>query len=144
MLDAPVVVSTETVVMKELVIDRTRWYRGQSDIKSRLLRSSDMKMCCLGFYSLACGLKEENIKNVAFPSSIRLRSMYPDSHKPVPIPIEMRWLEVGPGGVLDSDHRELETIIGQINDYSYLNEATREQKLTELFAANNVKVTFIN
>jgi hypothetical protein len=54
----------------ELIIDRSKWLRGEGFYESYLLRPRDGKMCCLGFYSLACGLKEEQIRNVKSPRSL--------------------------------------------------------------------------
>ena len=45
----------------KLVIDRATWLRGEGHEQSYLLRECDGKMCCLGFFALACGLHPERI-----------------------------------------------------------------------------------
>lgn len=35
--------------MKKVVVDRSKWLRGEGALNSFLLRESDGKMCCLGF-----------------------------------------------------------------------------------------------
>lgn len=51
--------------METLVIQRTKWLRGEHE--SFLLRD-DGKMCCLGFLGMKCGLSEEDIYEEQFPS----------------------------------------------------------------------------
>lgn len=47
----------------KLTIDRSKWLRGEGGDASKLLRSSDGKMCCLGFYALAKGATESQIRD---------------------------------------------------------------------------------
>lgn len=144
--------SSALVEMRVLTIDRTRWYRGQGDRESRLLRSKDGKMCCLGFDALACGLEEKNIIDVGFPSQVMAPprgSVGDPLHAPVKLPKEMRWLlevEAATGikdGVTVFD-TEVERNIGFINDDHEINEVTRERLLSVEFAKRNVKLVFIN
>lgn len=54
----------------KLTIDRSRWSRGEGAGDGaciRLLRQSDNKMCCLGFFALACGLTEKQILEMGEP-----------------------------------------------------------------------------
>jgi hypothetical protein len=60
----------------KLVIDRKRWLRGEGDRTSFLLRPSDGKMCCLGFFGLACGIPASLLDGVPAPQSV-LRSEWP-------------------------------------------------------------------
>lgn len=62
-----------------LRIDRKKWLRDEGSRRSKLLRGSDGKMCCLGFYSLACGLKEKDIRNFQSPSDIWWKNI-PEPH----------------------------------------------------------------
>jgi len=55
----------------KLIIDRAKWLRGEGSSTSRLLRPSDKKMCCLGFYALSVGMTEDNIFNIATPYIIK-------------------------------------------------------------------------
>ena len=52
-----------------LVIDRRRWLRGEGSVVSALYRSSDRKMCCLGFACLASGLLVRDIRDHRMPFS---------------------------------------------------------------------------
>lgn len=47
----------------EFTVERSKWLRGEGHQESALLRESDGKMCCMGFYALACGAKSEEIVN---------------------------------------------------------------------------------
>ena len=40
----------------KLIIDRAKWLRGEGADKSYLVRDSDQKMCCLGFYGCSLGI----------------------------------------------------------------------------------------
>jgi hypothetical protein len=52
----------------KLTIDRKKWLRGTGD--SFLLSPRDGKMCCLGFYALACGLTENDIRDQLTPVGV--------------------------------------------------------------------------
>ena len=58
--------------MQKLVIDRTRWLRGEGPEESALLRPTDNKMCCLGFDALRRGLTSDEIKGVEAPKNYPL------------------------------------------------------------------------
>lgn len=115
--------------MRKLVIDRTKWLRGEGADESRLRRERDGKMCCLGFYSIACGFSEEQITGVHYPVGLR--------NIEVPFPEEMQWtLQNAPN---------LAGKLAQINDFGQdEDENTREAKIIDRFAAVDVEVEFIN
>lgn len=54
----------------KLVIDRSKWLRGEGSSNSKLLRESDGKMCCLGFYAKQCGYTDEEILQRAAPGDV--------------------------------------------------------------------------
>lgn len=56
--------------VKELVIDRETWLRGEGSSNSFLRREGDGKQCCLGFYCLARGLSAEEITYHAAPDNV--------------------------------------------------------------------------
>ena len=100
---------------------RLTWLRGEGSDKSTLLRSSDGKMCCLGFLALQLGAEESYIKGrdcpgqackVNWPKSL---SLYTGAQSPLCVELM------------------------KINDGS-----ADEQELTEKFAEANIEVTFIN
>lgn len=125
--------------MKELVIDRQKWYRGQL-YGSKLLRKGDQRMCCLGFYALACGLKPDNIVEVSTPSAMHYEGLI--SHSPVEIPQEMLWLFNDKPGAGFQCKYERDIVL--LNDGTSYTDEQREKLLTKAFAAHNINVTFIN
>ena len=56
--------------MEKLIIDRTKWFRGQEFSESYLRRKEDGKMCCLGFECLLRGLSEAEITEIKMPSNV--------------------------------------------------------------------------
>lgn len=55
--------------IKELVIDRATWHRGDGFRRSALLTPYDTQ-CCLGFLASEAGYKREEILNVPSPASL--------------------------------------------------------------------------
>ena len=112
-------------------IDRRYWERGNG--LGSLLNPETQKMCCLGFYSLACGLTYKEIENQDLPSSVRLRK-------------EMEWLTEE--SVLPFDktlsYSEYEDALAYINDESDLKNSDRERKIKARFAKNGITVNFVN
>jgi len=114
----------------KLVIDRQRWLRGEED--SFLLRSDDNKMCCLGFYSLALGLKEVDILDVACPNEVDFLSAgqeYPD------------WIYKNVA--MRVDHSDDINKLMRYNDDVYIPSEVREEKIRETFAKHGVEVEFV-
>lgn len=116
----------------EFTVDRTYWYRGNGNTNSRLLRKEDGDMCCLGFYSLACGLSKTKILDKSFPSSVKYNGEK--------IPDEMLWLLEG----REAHGEWLEDIIGSFNDDSDIFDNEREAQILKNFADQGIKVNFIN
>lgn len=116
----------------KLIIDRQKWYRGNTD-GSKLLRSNDGKMCCLGFYARECGLSEEQIADKGNPASVDASAM-----------------EWGSGSWLfqsaDDDHGILSAdcnLLIRTNDCPAESEALREADIQAIFARHGVEVEFI-
>jgi hypothetical protein len=56
-----------------LTIDRKKWLRGTNKTSysyEPLLLNNNDKMCCLGFYARACGLKKKDILDVTEPCDV--------------------------------------------------------------------------
>lgn len=139
--------------MKELLINRKDWIRGKQGygISSALLRASDQKMCCLGFYLRSCGI--EDITDLSSPGQLygtytkeqEASSLIPD------------WLLEPALGFAPTSSTDTPTS-GKINttdcnrlmdindshDPSFLTEEQRETEIKELFLLHGVKVTFVN
>lgn len=105
----------------KLVIDRSRWLRNvtQTDELSYLIRPSDNKMCCLGFYGCALGLNPNMMRGYVSPASQPLL-VWPD------------WL-VEPFNENSEDATQLMKINDTLAD---------EQQIIEIFARHGVEVTF--
>lgn len=116
--------------IKTLVIDRSKWHRGESPKGSALLLE-DGSMCCLGFYCKALGKTDAELLNVTAPDRVGVRG----------------WLgEKYAGGERDVDH-----VLMSINDSTNLgvdgqehSEALRETNIAAIFHANGgIEVTFV-
>lgn len=115
-------------------IDREFWFRGNpvrpNKHSSSLLDSDEGTLCCLGFYSLACGYKREEILNVSWPSEL------PRNH---PMQDKIEWL-INP----EDDFGDMpEHIIGNINDNTKLSGEEREQAIKNSFANQGITVNFV-
>lgn len=113
----------------KLTIDRTKWLRGEGGEESFLLRGSDKKMCCLGFYGLACGISENMLLNNRNPYALKKAG--------VEFPQHSEWLfqNLPSGGYVSTDCGRLM----EIND-----SLANEWEISEIFARNGVEVEFIN
>lgn len=129
----------------KLEIDRAKWLRGELD--SKLLRERDQKMCCLGFYSLACGLTKDNILEYCEPNQPF------ENAKNLRVPTDMKGLveteteecELADGSFRTDTYYSITGISQQlmrVNDDVNLTDAQREARITQLFAEIAVEVSF--
>lgn len=109
----------------KLVIDRAKWLRGETDLRSYLLREADGKMCCLGFLALACGAEVDDICSYSSPK---------DTHN-------VSW----PDGLLgDMDCKQNTEVCGTLmNINDRVSDEEREIRLTEEFKKLDIEVEFI-
>lgn len=126
----------------ELVIKRSKWYRGNTAQNSKLIFAADPEnkeeqkfnghKCCLGFYGKNCGLGWAEMANVATPTALARLEVLPSS---------MWWLVEK-----ESDGRYKASQDGsnlmQINDSGEVSDTFRERKITEIFARHDVQVRF--
>ena len=112
-------------------IERHRWLRGEGGADSELLRESDGKMCCLGFYALALGSDENDIAGIGDPETAPSCSAWPE------------WLlqDRGEDGLMHTD--DAISLI-KINDEQTIGDAHREQRIASIFASHGVEVTFVD
>lgn len=111
----------------KLVIDRNKWLRGEGPSQSRLIRSNDNQMCCLGFLGKACGISEQELF---------------DEYTPETAGDENKW----PNGIFNEDAVENSDITAElmeINDDENLTDENRESNLIERFATINIEVEFV-
>lgn len=109
----------------EFTVDRRTWLRGEG-FSSRLLRKTDGKMCCMGSYCLARGLKPEEIEDVASVNSAV--DTYTDSRM-------MGW----EGALINSKCR-----VYGVNDTPTTDDVTREKQLAAALEPFGVDIKFIN
>jgi hypothetical protein len=114
--------------LSAFTVDRQTWLRGEGASRSWLLRDIDQKMCCLGSYALACGMKAEQIKLVSGPGSLA--------------EYQSTILE----GLATSPHNctSEAACLMNANDDPHIADTEREAKLTAKFAEMGITVTFIN
>jgi hypothetical protein len=111
--------------LKKFVVKKSQWLRGEGP--SMLLDARTYKMCCLGFASLACGLKENDILGISMPGGVcsDLDSAYPASF-------------------FDKPGRESQPIIDimRINDNPYFNDEERILGLKQKFNELDIEIVF--
>jgi len=113
--------------MEKLIIDRNIWLRGEGGFKSYLLRTSDKKKCCIG-------ILVSSLLNIEDDKILGKSTAISDEWLVSLIPQEMKWLKNYP----------IMAEFYDTNDDPTISDEEREKKLTVLFAAQNIKVEFIN
>lgn len=113
------------MTITELTITRHNWLRGEGHHVSRLLRAEDKKMCCLGHFSLACGMLESSIFERLTPYSFGLPQLSTSE--------------------VEADD-DLVLRLMRVNDNPSLSGEQREGEIAALMLKLNppVKVTFID
>lgn len=114
--------------IKKLVIDRSCWLRGEGAQTSRLLRPRDGKMCCLGFFGLACGYDREDMIDQRGPANMTDQARWPE------------WLRAEPAEAPKQDAIALMAS----NDTPPWTGEKRERVIAEIFALRGVEVEFID
>jgi len=74
-------------------------------------------MCCLGFYAKACGLKDEEILDVDYPTQVA--DWHPQTNR-------------------------LQQNIVCVNDDSCMGDSTRESELISIFAVLGIVIRFVD
>jgi hypothetical protein len=126
--------------LKELVIRKSKWWRGKNYTEvdpgygSSALRLPNGKMCCLGFLGKACGFTDAELLGKSFPRTTHYS-------------LQDRW----PRGLIGAEEAVEGSIfktgrednIGQINDTPHLSDEERAKELAPLFAKLGYKLKFI-
>lgn len=144
--------------MREFTINRRRWDRGEmfADIRKEkgqnkppsLKHPEDGRMCCLGIYLEACGVPVEKLYARADPKEL--------VEDVVELPQDAQWLVYIDHPNVSGDETFYESLtfwwdntgvtqeLMEANDDTnrFSSEAEREQKIAELFKANDVIVHF--
>ena len=115
--------------MDKFVIDRSKWLRGEGPKGfSVLLRRSDRKMCCLGFYGEHLGVSRRKLIDIGNP------------------PVIKRFGELAPALVSTHDKSCNSSVCDQIirvNDSQEISDKMREYRLKRLFKSIGVNVEFV-
>lgn len=111
----------------KLAINRNRWIRGEGGRVSYLYRSSDKKMCCLGFYCLAIGIKIDQMRDIRSPYELARSSR--------------RAAEIVPLWLSERFSEDTQALI-EANDDEELPDAEKEILIKDIFAQHGVKVEF--
>lgn len=115
--------------MLNLIIDRTKWLRGEGGAKSFLIRPSDRKMCCIGFLGLECNIPKESLFSVN-----RADDYFDDDE------IKYKW----PSWLFNEEIKSDGNLVYLINDSMHITDQEREEQLIELFKRNDIELQFIN
>jgi len=125
--------------MEKLVIDRSKWRTGASgDSKTGLgntfLLNNEGFMCCLGFFCLSAGLKENHIRSAGTP-----RDAVFDHN--------INLMPIAESNSDDDDGIYIDTDFGSgavdINDSETIDSKTREIQVKDHFATVGIEVEFI-
>lgn len=105
-----------------VAFDISRKYWGYGTNGGTLLNGEGL-MCCLGFYSLACGAKEEDMLDNEYPSDAGIVKI---------------WLSQLKDGQFDLSAAN-DTEFGEYQD-----REAKEKRIKEIFAFNDIEVNFVD
>lgn len=111
----------------KFTIQRSRWYRGDGGMDSKLVRG-DGTMCCLGFLGEACGLPTEVMRDLSTPDAM-----------------SKEYRVLWPSGILDTHGIDTLTThkLVTANDARGMPDGVREEELTALFKTIHIDVEFV-
>lgn len=141
----------------KFTIDTKKWIYTDKDLLggSFLVRQADKKMCCLGFYGLACGIPIESLLGEALfhspPSGRRstaLPSMFWLFNPPSPkmcaqlTKTHRRFVDIA-----SMDNQALLTFLNDCREFhpggAGLSIADKKKSIAEIFAENGITVDFV-
>lgn len=117
--------------MRELVIDRKVWLRGENFYTSCLFRPEDGKRCCVGIYLQSLGVDDEDIAGIESAHGVQCD-----------LPTEAKWL-VYNSETNGAGASRLASKLYQANDAVGTPGYAREAAIAALFKERDVKVTFV-
>lgn len=116
------------------VINEKMWIRGNKDDKgSYLLRTSDQKMCCLGFVALQNKLSKENIADKFWPSATYL------SHKLADLTIKNKWPRWFVYNLRNT--KDCEKLMS-VNDNPAISDFERKKQIRAIFKKHGDTIVF--
>lgn len=122
----------------KFVIDRNQWLRGNG-VESSLRRIDDGKMCCLGFYGLACGIPVDEIVDHGDPSDTEGDTLtkWPEWLLQELPPDEGQWYSTWENTTACGD-------LIEANDSKEIEDPERERKIAAIFAEHGIAVEFVD
>lgn len=127
----------EFVGVRSFTIDRSRWLCGELTMRERkagreeesfsVLCDVDGRMCCLGFYSEACGVSRRTLRDETMPRDLPTRSQEKLHPK-------LR------GGVYERGPAQM---LIHINDNENTRAILREQRIVNQFKRLGIAVNFV-
>jgi hypothetical protein len=124
----------------KFIVDRSNWFRGQGNDKSRLLRK-DGGRCCIGFVGQQCQVSDGDMLDVA--EALQIDSAASIRKFPA-------WMQSTTSGDLSKAYAINDEVIEHDNEGEVLgecevqSESDREKQLQSLFAENGDEIEFIN
>lgn len=124
----------------KLTIDRSKWLRGEGSDESYLLRESDGKMCCVGFFAIACGVSPDEIRGK--------KGIDMNHHKILDDCVSFSCLPNPPAKMGRNKYRAVpvQVLIDlyNFNDFKDVPEGQREMNIQDSFKTIGVEVTFVD
>lgn len=123
--------------VKKFTVVREKWFRGRGGVDSALVTKNG-HMCCLGFYSAACGVVDLSRRADSFGN--------PEDHLS-----EQKIMAEMPYNLAPSEQKKLPEwacsssadTLANINDNAFIFDDERERQLKEEFAKQGVEVEFV-
>lgn len=111
---------------KEFTVERSRWLRGEGSDASRLLRSEDHLMCCVGFFCKAMGFTDDELLEMSTLNALLTNHQQERNEEKIYL--------IDP----------FQGTAYMINDDLILHDGDREDSLTEEFKGLGIRVTFVD
>lgn len=128
----------------KLEISRAKWLRGEGSDDSCLVRASDNKMCCLGFFGLACSIEADKMLEVKTPEEVpttaneTVRDVWTRKAN------ESKGLFCSRGGGWELTLSSTCSDLMEANDDKKVEEEAREDTISKLFQKIGVEVIFVD
>ncbi len=126
---------------KVVGFDISRKFWGTGDEGGSLLDASNGKMCCLGFYSLACGAPKRGILDASYLTSIE--DTIPTTQRET-----TKWLNKRVNMKIGGQTTEsFEGILAHVNDCEtgmYKSRSRKEARIKSVFKQNGITVNFVD
>lgn len=131
--------------MRQLILRDSEWLRGElswedGENESKLYRTEDRRMCCLGLDALACGVPREILEDQATPLQVG-REIKEECPLPDALAYVARWVysSFGEYEIHSQDATDLMTI----NDDRDFSDEERIEEMRPIFAKHGIELVFL-